>query len=269
MSLLIAEDFYSIQCEGISTGFPSYFVRLANCNLNCGSTPKEVSEIRKSGNVTPGDFQGELHKTGKATWTCDTIPVWVKGQEQPFDYLIQRWQDQEIIDDIYKGTIHLIWTGGEPALPKHQEAISDFLNYYCVHINNLRDHKIYSEIETNGTIYIGELFHRLQQINCSPKLSNSGNGDLRYNEKALRRIMEHSNYQFKFVISEEEDLKEIFDQYIDKLNIPLNRVVCMPGLDSQENFHERTRFVLEMAKKYKFIGMTRLHVSAYDRTTGV
>jgi hypothetical protein len=43
----------------------------------------------------------------------------------------------------------------------------------------------------------------------------------------------------------------------------------MPGLDSQDNFHDRTKFVLEMAKKYKFVGLTRLHVSAWDKTTGV
>ncbi len=271
--MLISEDFYSIQCEGISTGYPSYFVRLANCNLNCGSSPKEITEIRKNGNITPGDFIGELHAEGKATWTCDTIPVWVKGVERDNQYLIDRWKEQGIYEDVKNGIVHIIWTGGEPTLPKAQDAIIEFEKYwyeYKVKNNEYSDGGIYQEIETNGTVYIkDELFKRLSQINCSPKLHNSGNGSLRYNEKALRRIMEHPNYQFKFVISEEADLKEIFDDYINKLNIPLNRVVCMPGLDSRENFHERTRFVLEMAKKYKFIGLTRLHVSAWDKTTGV
>lgn len=276
MSLLISEDFYSIQCEGISTGYPSYFVRLASCNLNCGSSPKEISEIRKAGNITPGDFVGETHKSGVATWTCDTIPVWVKGVERDFDYLINRWKEQGIYEDILDGIIHIIWTGGEPTLPKHQKSIEQFIDYWMLSgtypemdFLSRKGHP-YHEIETNGTVYIENgLFNILSQINCSPKLSNSGNGSLRYNEKALRRIMEHPNYQFKFVISKEDDLKEIFDEYINKLNIPLNKVVCMPGLDSRENFHERTRFVLEMAKKYKFIGLTRLHVSAWDKTTGV
>jgi hypothetical protein len=57
--------------------------------------------------------------------------------------------------------------------------------------------------------------------------------------------------------------------FVDPFEIPLKKVVCMPGLDSQADFHERTRFVLEMAKVHKFIGMTRLHVSAWDKTTGV
>lgn len=35
------------------------------------------------------------------------------------------------------------------------------------------------------------------------------------------------------------------------------------------DFHERTQFVLEMAKKYMFRGLTRLHISAWDKTLNV
>ena len=126
------------------------------------------------------------------------------------------------------------------------------------------------EIETNGTKYIGELFDILSQINCSAKLSNSGMSiKQRIVPAAIKRIMEHSNYQFKFVISNEDDIKEMFETYITPFQIPLKRVVCMPGMDSQEQFHERTRWVLEMAKKYKFIGLTRLHIAAWDKACGV
>jgi len=58
----------------------------------------------------------------------------------------------------------------------------------------------------------------------------------------------------------------MFDTYITPFNIPLKNVVCMPGMDNQEQFHERTRFVMEMAKKYKFRGMSRMHISAWNRT---
>jgi hypothetical protein len=43
----------------------------------------------------------------------------------------------------------------------------------------------------------------------------------------------------------------------------------MPGLDNQKNFHEKTKISLEMAKKYGYIGLTRLHISAWDKATGV
>jgi len=269
--LLISEDFYSVQCEGISSGVPSYFVRLANCNLSCGATPAFVNKFKKDEvDFDPGTFRGDLHAKGDATWTCDTIPVWAKGTERDFQYLIDRWKEQGIYNDIMSGLIHIVWTGGEPTLPKHQESIYNFFKYWFEN----EDEPIFSfkEIETNGTCYIEyPLFENfINQINCSPKLSNSGMPESkRIIPFAIQRIMEHPNYQFKFVISTEDDIKEIFDSFITKFSIPLSKVVCMPGLDDQKDFHERTRFVLEMAKKYKFIGLTRLHISAWDKTTGV
>lgn len=288
--LLLSEDFYSIQGEGITSGYPAYFIRLTNCNLTCGASPKFVNEFKKGiRQNTPGDFIGDLHEQGSATWTCDTIPVWARGTEQDFQYLIDRWKEQGIYEDICSGLIHLIWTGGEPTIPGHQESIVNFMDYFQLR-ESLRSDRIgkfdtreistgfymkkvstFDEIETNGTLYIGDpLFYRINQINCSPKLSNSGmSPKMRIVEKAILRIMEHENYQFKFVISSEDDVFEMFETFIKPFNIPLNKVVCMPGLDDQDDFHERTRFVMEMAKKYKFIGLTRLHVSAWNKTTGV
>ena len=275
--MLVSEKFYSIQGEGKTTGVPSYFIRLANCNLNCGSSPKEISAVRKNPeNYIAGEWKGETHLNGKASWTCDTIKVWVKGTEISNQQIIEDWKNEGIYEDIKKGVIHVIFTGGEPTLPKHQISIVEFTNWWKeeeqIHwpLYNTSNRPFY-EIETNGTVFIeDELFGYIDQINCSPKLSNSGNDlRLRYNEKALRRIMEHSNYQFKFVISKEEDLKEIFDEYINKLNIPLKNIHCMPGLDSREDFYERNLFVWEMSKKYKFIASSRMHVAVYNKMTGV
>jgi hypothetical protein len=81
--------------------------------------------------------------------------------------------------------------------------------------------------------------------------------------------MEHHNYQFKFVISTENDVKELFRDFVEPFNIPLKNVVCMPGLDDAVHFEERTRFVMEMAKKYKFRGLTRLHIAAWNKTLNV
>lgn len=250
-TLTISEDFYSIQCEGATTGYPAYFIRLKNCNLMCGGA------------------NGHLMNNGLATWWCDSEAVWKQGVDRDFDYLPNKWENENIIGDIASGLIHLIWTGGEPTLPKHQTSIVDFLN--SLQGRNDRYYNVYNEIETNGTIYIrDELFEHLDQINCSVKLSNSGMKEqMRIKPKALNRIMEHENYWFKFVVSTEDDIKECFKDFIDPFNIPLNKVIIMPGLDKRENFHERTQFVLEMAKKYKLIGMSRLHISAWGQTTGV
>lgn len=271
--LLISSDFYSVQGEGISSGIPSYFIRLGLCNLHCGMSRQHINQITKDAKLADGEiFKGDLELEGKATWTCDSTSQWAwRGEEKDFQYLINHWKEQNIYEDIKQGNIHLIWTGGEPTLKFHQEAIINFNTYFFNNDETGGWMNQFHEIETNGTNYIhNSLFQILDQINCSPKLSNSGmTVKQRINPDAIKRIMEHSNYQFKFVISTEDDVKEIFRDFIEPFHIPLKNVVCMPGLDDVSNFEERTRFVLEMAKIYKFRGLTRLHIAAWNKTLNV
>jgi organic radical activating enzyme len=281
--LLISSDFYSVQGEGISTGIPSYFIRLANCNLTCGMSRIFANKILKEKSLADGEiFKGDLELEGKASWTCDSTSQWLwRGEEKEFQYLINQWKQQGIYDDILNGDVHIIWTGGEPTIKSHQEAIVNFLNefeqqsikefYGDSTSYSDGDFNIFNEIETNGTIVIGdELFVLLSQINCSPKLSNSGMTEKqRINPEAIKRIMSHNNYQFKFVISNEEDIQEIFSDFIVPFSIPLKNVVVMPGMDARWQFHERTNFIMEMAKKYKFRAMSRMHISAWDKTLNV
>jgi organic radical activating enzyme len=279
--LLISSDFYSVQGEGISSGVPSYFVRLGICNLTCGMSRKFANQLAKEQTLEDGEiFVGDLHAEGKATWTCDSTSQWLwRGEDKEFQYLIDQWKEQGIYEDIRNGTIHIIWTGGEPTIKGHQEAIVNFYKYWdSIEREQNKSNPIfhpmifsYAEIETNGTVYIEDpLFRIIKQVNCSPKLSNSGMTEKqRINPDAIKRIMEHSNYQFKFVISNEEDVQELLRDFVVPFSIPLKNVVCMPGLDDQDDFHERTNFVLEMAKKYKFRGLTRLHISAWNKTLNV
>jgi len=283
--LLISSDFYSVQGEGISTGIPSYFVRLGLCNLNCGMSRAFTNKLLKEKSLADGEiFKGDLELEGKASWTCDSTSQWLwRGKDKDFQYLIDQWKEQGIYEDIKNGTIHIIWTGGEPTIKGHQEAIVNFFNYWK-QLDDLVGVQItttpttgmqfklpFNEIETNGTVVIGDnLFNIINQINCSPKLSNSGmTVKQRIVPEAIERIKQHTNYQFKFVISTEDDIKEMFRDFVEPFNIPLKNVVCMPGLDSQTDFHERTQFVMEMAKKYKFRGMSRMHISAWDKTLNV
>ena len=271
--LLISSDFYTIQGEGISSGIPSYFVRLGVCNLTCGMSRAYTNALAKAQLLEDGEiFVGDLHAEGKATWTCDSTSQWLwRGVDQDFQYLIDRWKEQGIYDDILNGIIHIIWTGGEPTIKGHQEAITNFFKYWSIKEDFDVDYNVYNEIETNGTVVIEEdLFNIINQINCSPKLANSGMTEKqRIVPDAIKRIMQHGNYQFKFVISTEEDVQELFRDFVVPFSIPLKNVVCMPGLDDQDDFHERTNFVLEMAKKYKFRGLTRLHISAWNKTLNV
>jgi organic radical activating enzyme len=270
--LLISSDFYTVQGEGISSGVPSYFVRLGICNLTCGMSRAFTNMLAKEQKLEDGEiFVGDLHAEGKATWTCDSTSQWLwRGEDKEFDYLIKRWKDEGVYQDILDGAVHIIWTGGEPTIKGHQEAIVNFTNYWLgKHLDNVVSP--FYEIETNGTVVIDQpLFKMIDQINCSPKLSNSGMTEKqRINPEAIKRIMEHKNYQFKFVISNEEDVQELFRDFVVPFSIPLKNVVCMPGLDDAANFEERTRFVMEMAKRYRFRGLTRLHIAAWNKTLNV
>jgi organic radical activating enzyme len=271
--LLISSDFYTIQGEGISSGIPAYFVRLGICNLTCGMSRTFTNQLEKEQKLEDGEiFVGDLHAEGKATWTCDSTSQWLwRGEDKEFDYLINRWKEEGVYQDIKDGTVHIIWTGGEPTIKGHQEAIINFTNYWMSRYLDVNNVKPFYEIETNGTIVIDvKLFNMLDQINCSPKLANSGMTEKqRINPEAIERIKLHKNYQFKFVISTEEDVKEIFRDFVEPFKIPLKHVVAMPGLDDAANFEERTRFVMEMAKKYRFRGLTRLHIAAYNQTLNV
>ena len=280
--LVISEDFFSVQGEGITTGHPAYFIRLKDCNLTCGATRATAKQVKDAGNgnTDPGSFMGDLHAAGKATWTCDSLPVWLFGEKKPFEYLINRWKEYKNhdgssqLDWVLSGQTHLIWTGGEPTLPRHQQCISNFLDHLTdVYMkgNTPENYGVYNEIETNGTQVIQPmLYNKLHQINCSAKLGNTGlSKEERIVPEAIETIRDHWNSWFKFVISSEEDIKEFIADYLEPFKIPMTQVVCMPGLDSRENFHERTAFVLEMAKKYGFTGLTRLHVSAWDKTCSV
>lgn len=272
--LVISEDFYSIQCEGISTGAPAYFVRLKDCNLSCGFSKDGIKELkdRGEGGTTSGSVVGDLEANKSATWTCDSAPIWIFGHKKPFDYLINSWDDQDILMDVASGLVHIIWTGGEPALPRNQKGTVNFLKYFKQYCNSSEIWYFpYNEIETNGTYVIeDDLFQELSQINCSAKLANSGMSvEQRIVPDAIEKIKLHPNHSFKFVVSTEDDLIEAFDTYINPFQISLKNVCIMPGLDAQENFHERTKFSLELAKKYKVKGLTRLHISGWDKTTGV
>ena len=208
--------------------------------------------------------------SGVLVHNCDTEHQWRKSTERDYHYLIDRWKDQGIYDRILDGRIHLVWTGGEPTMVKHQTGISGFMNLLYDIVGDTGN-KPFAEIETNGSIFIkDELFDVVDQINCSPKLANSGlPAKRRIREVALKRIMQHDNYQFKFVVSSEEDIQEIIRDFVEPFKIDSRKVVLMPALDDQNDFHEMTRFSMEMAKKYGFLGLTRLHISAWDKTTGV
>ena len=233
----ISEDFYSVQGEGISQGVPAYFIRLQGCNLNC-------------------------------VW-CDTTEVWKKGKETSNEELEERIKNSGQMDNILEGTAHIVWTGGEPTLPQNQNAIRSFLDYLNHHYPS---NNIYNEIETNGTIKVNNTFleNYIQQVNCSPKLSNSQMPiKRRINPNALEQIRNHENSWFKFVISSEKDIFEMEDDYINPFHIKKSKIILMPESDSLKTLPEKTQLCYELSKKYGYRTITRGHILAWNKKTEV
>lgn len=227
--LQISEKFYSIQGEGKTIGVPAVFIRLGGCNLLCKSD----------------------------SWICDSIEVWKKSNKVNFEDVLT----VEMINALQNGA-HLVFTGGEPML--HQNSIFEFIQWY---------HSVYEkipfvEIETNGTIVPNYgLIHFVNQWNVSPKLSNSGETlERRFNPSALGQLGATKRAIFKFVVSEEKDIEEIFDyiDYIDRKNIYL-----MPAGEDQELLNSKRLLVVEMCKKYGFNYSERLHIIIWNEKTGV
>lgn len=275
MNLNISEDFYSVQGEGFSNGVPSYFIRLGNCDLCCGGK------------------NGKWLKKGTATWKCDSEQFINNFKSFEPEYLIDKWKELDILKDILLGNIRIIFTGGEPLLPENQKAILSFIEKI---LNDYPFTKVFYEIETNGTIEIDEkLFSYLDQINCSPKLSNSGNPkDKRINIGVLRQILGHKNSWFKLVVSNEQDLEEFKEDFVypllddmlenttnlfyrvsplglpnDFYNYIMSKVIVMPAMESRDNYFSLLEMVYEMAKKYKIRATGRNHIAVWDRLTGV
>ena len=252
----LSESFYSIQGEGVTAGTPAYFVRVSGCNIICGGP------------------NGCLLRSGRATWRCDSEPVWRQHTETTNDELLEKIvadgqrEDVGILGCILNGTIHVVWTGGEPSMDSNRRDITGFLDFLRT---KYPDNTCYHELETNGTIHCADRFYdRFDQINCSPKLANSGmKQSVRIVPDALRQIKAHRNAWFKFVITDEADIEEIETTYIEPFTIDRRCVVLMPGVDNLEDLPAATRFLYETCKKHGLRGVTRGHILAWDQTTGV
>lgn len=240
MKLAVSEVFYSIQGEGITTGYPAVFLRLGGCNLMCGGHGTQLD--------------GELHNA--ATWRCDTIEVWMKSKAKAFEDIF----DTECNIALQCGA-HLVITGGEPLMQQNN------LMYF---IKWLRDRlpDLYIEVETNGTILpTNAMLTLVNQWNCSPKLSNSG---MSYNEtykEEVLRILNQRNTIFKFVITDYEDWDEVERIYFNKIDS--KKIWLMPSGSSIKELKKSKIIVADICKHNYLKFTNRLHIDIWNKKTGV
>jgi len=189
--------FATLQGEGVTAGKRTVFLRLHYCNLACGKL---------------------------AGWQCDTKYTWDTTDKrywtEPED-----WTDSETAQKINRAweekfgndkDKRLVITGGEPLLQQQKlPALLRLLPSWDI------------EIETNGTIIPIKGLHNCQ-INCSPKLANSGNDrNKRYKPEVLKAINSLPNSWFKFVVTKPADLDEV-EKIVNGCDLNSKKVLIMP-----------------------------------------
>ncbi len=136
---------------------------------------------------------------------------------------------------------HLVITGGEPLL--QQDQLSDLLK-------KLKGYT--AEIETNGSIAC-KISRLTEQINCSPKLRNSGN------KSYPLKVLPTSKVIYKFVIRIRANLNEV-KAFARKYKIPKNKIWLMPEGITKTDILKRSKWLIELCKNEGYNFSPRLHV---------
>lgn len=228
----ISELFFSIQGEGELTGVPSVFVRTSGCNLRCRWCDTKYASWKPEGeNVTINDLVDKV---------C-SYPA-----------------------------RHVVISGGEPMIAKGIEEFTHLLKESGKHIT----------IETAGTISPNGIQCDLASL--SPKLSDSTpkEGDInkewidrheskRLDYDILSEWVNSYNFQLKFVVSKEEEIKEIQNviSRIEGKIIP-EKVLLMPEGVDPDTLRSRYDLLIDLCKENGYRLCHRLHIDLFGNTPG-
>ena len=226
----------AFQGEGVYTGHPAIFLRLAGCHLNC-------------------------------KW-CDTKEIWHSSTSVSVDSLLSIFIKESLVEKLSSG-FHLVITGGSPLL--QQDSLTKFIAGLRKCAGN-----IFIEMENDASLTIAPQNEALLTLvdcwNNSPKLASSGISlERRYNPTAIMQLSRAgAEHWFKFVISKEEEWNEIEELFLRPALIKREEIILMPqGQTIRELTPEVKRKIAELAVGKGVRFSTRLHIDLYDDLKGV
>jgi 7-carboxy-7-deazaguanine synthase len=190
---------------------------------------------------------------------CDTKYAWdsTAGENYSIEKIlqtIQQWPSKFIVI-----------TGGEPMINLSLPKLLRKLKALGKHIT----------VETAGIAFIPDMPCDLMSI--SPKLSNSTPDDpklsaihenSRLDLSVLRELIDHCNYQLKFVVDSQDDLPQI-QQTIEKIgDVNLEKVMLMPQASTKDELLAKSPIVTEMCKRTGFAFCNRLQILLWNNERG-
>ena len=225
------------QGEGKSAGRDVLFIRLSGCNLHCDYCD------------TPYTWNWEGTKFKHPTKYKPKSEVHMMTVNQIMDKLFQLSIEVKAV----------VISGGEPLL--QQKNLFELLRA-------LKSYNYWIEIETNGTIPITFVtLNLINQINCSPKLGNSGNEyKKRRVRKASESITNSEKATFKFVISNKKDMIEVLRMV---KAFRMKEVYLMPEGKTRNEQLAKQDEIKALCQKYNFNFSPRLHILEFDACRGV
>ena len=130
-------------------------------------------------------------------------------------------------------------------------------------------------IETSGIAYMSDMPCDLMSI--SPKLSNSipDNEKLmaihensRLDLAVLGELIDHYDYQLKFVIDNEYDLTEIEETLKHLGNVDPEKIMLMPQASTSDELIKKSHIVAELCKRTRYTFSQRLQVQLWNSKRG-
>lgn len=245
-TLYLSDDklFYTLEGEGEYIGQPSVFMRMSMCNLTCKG-----------------------FATVDSPYGCDSFVSWSVKNKMTFQEIFELMENEKYIEHLRAGAIFKL-TGGEPMLA--QKYLLNFISTFVSRYQFLPR----IDFETNGTILPDNRW--IKEFNAtftvSPKLTSNGDPEEKTYKPEVLKWHVDQNSGFKFVISNELDVEEIWRKYLNDyegINAPLHRVWFMPCCGSRQEHIEKAALVAELAKSNNVNFSPRLHLLLWDKALKV